>query len=169
MTGLVDKAQDGTLTVEQRGVLLAVIECLARLHPDVNRDDFRRGAAAHYWNVLTDCSSAAMARRAEALNQLGPNDFVPKNPQAAARLRELIFQWALPQKPLSAPLYVYYGGKDPFIDAPWVKASLERACAMGGVVTIVYEPDGGHNPAGAVEMIDWMKDRFDAKVPVNDC
>ena len=43
------------------------------------------------------------------------------------------------------------------------------ACAMAGVITIVYGPDGGHNPAGAVELVKWMADRFDGRAPVNDC
>jgi hypothetical protein len=169
LVGLVDKAQQGTLTHEQRAVFLAVVESLARLHPDVNRDDFRRGAAAHYWNVLLDCAPAAVLRSASALKQLGAGDFQPSAPEAAARLRDLLTQWALPQLPLSAPLYVWYGGKDPFIDAPWTKAAIQRACALGGVVTIVYVPDGGHNPPDAVQLVNWMADRFAGKPAKNDC
>jgi fermentation-respiration switch protein FrsA (DUF1100 family) len=169
MSGLVQKAQDGTLTSEQRAVLQAVIESLARLHPDLNRDDFRRGAAAGYWNVLSECTLDAAYRRLDAIKQVGPRDFTPKTPEAADRLRELLSQWALPQEPLSAPLYVWYGGKDPFIDAEWTKDAIARACAKGGVVTITYESDGGHNPPNAVELVKWMTDRFEGKAPVNDC
>jgi hypothetical protein len=169
LVGLVDKAQNGTLTHEQRAVFLAVVESLARLHPDLNRDDFRRGAAAHYWNVLLDCTPAAMLRNASALKQLGADDFQPRTPQAAARLRDLLTHWALPQLPLSAPLYVWYGGKDPFIDAAWTKSAIGRTCALRGVVTIVYAPDGGHNPPDAVQLVKWMADRFDGKPATNDC
>jgi Secretory lipase len=169
MAGLVDKAQNGTLTSEQRAVMQAVVESLARLHSDVNRDDFRRGAAAHYWNVLSDCSEAGAYRRGEAVKQLGPRDFTPRTPEAADRLRELLQQWALPQKPLSAPLYVWYGGQDPFIDAAWTKAAIERTCAQGGVVTIRFDPNGGHNPPDAVELIKWLNDRFKGLPAQNDC
>jgi pimeloyl-ACP methyl ester carboxylesterase len=169
LVGLVDKAQQGTLTQQQRAVFLAAVESLARLHPDLNRDDFRRGAAAHYWNVLLDCTPTGIPRSASALKQLGGGEFEPSSPQAAARLRDLLTQWALPQLPLSAPLYVWYGGKDPFIDAAWTKSAIQRACALGGVVTIVYEPDGGHNPPDAVQLIKWMADRFDGKPAKNDC
>jgi pimeloyl-ACP methyl ester carboxylesterase len=169
MSGLVQKAQDGTLTSEQRAVLHAVIESLARLHPDLNRDDFRRGAAARYWNVLSECTPDAAYRKLNAINQVGPRDFTPKTPEAADRLRQLLSQWALPQEPLSAPLYVWYGGKDQFIDAEWTKDAIARACAKGGVVTITYESDGGHNPPNAVELVKWMTDRFEGKAPVNDC
>ncbi len=52
ITGLVDKAQQGTLTTDQELGAIAITESLARLHPDFNRDDFRRGAAAKYWDIL---------------------------------------------------------------------------------------------------------------------
>lgn len=169
MTGLVDKAENGTLTSEQRAVLQAVVESLARLHPDLNRDDFRRGAAERYWNVLSGCTLDVAYQRMSALQQVGPRDFTPRTPEAARRLRELLTQWALPQEKLSAPLYVWYGGKDPFIDAEWTAAALERACAMGGEITIDYEPEGGHNPPDATELVTWMADRFEGKPARNDC
>jgi hypothetical protein len=169
ISGLVDKAQQGTLTSEQRAVMQSVIESLARLHPDLDRNDYRRGGAAHYWNVLSDCTSGSAYRRANAISQLGPRDFTPRTPEAADRLRALLQQWALPQKPLSAPLYVFYGGADPFIDAAWTKAAIERACQMGGVVTIDFDPNAGHNPPDALALIKWMADRFDGKPARNDC
>lgn len=169
LTGLVDKAQQGTLTAEQRPVMQSIVESLARLHPDLDRDDYRRGAAAHYWNVISDCTPAAAYRRATASQQLGARDFTPRTAEAADRLRALLQAWALPQQPLSAPLYVFYGGKDPFIDAAWTEAAIKRACAMGGVVTIEFDPDGGHNPANALNLIGWMADRFDGDPVENDC
>ena len=169
ISGLVDKAVQGTLTTEQRPIMQLVVESLARLHPDVDRDDYRRGAAAHYWNVLTDCTESAAYRRGQAADQLGPRDFTPRDEPAADRLRGLLEDWALPQQPLSAPLYVYYGGRDPFIDAEWTNAAIERACAQGGQVTVRFEPDAGHNPANALSMIDWMGDRFDGKPAPDDC
>ena len=169
MVGLVDKAADGTLTKEQRGVMQAVIESLARLHPDLNRDDFRRGAAEHYWNVLSNCSPEGLYRRNAALRDVGAGDFAPRTIAAGNRLREYLSRWALPQLPLTAPLYVFYGGKDPFIDAAWTKSALERACAMGGTITIKYDPNGGHNPTDALHLIRWVVDRFDDEPVENDC
>jgi len=169
LTGLVDRAQAGTLSTEQRGVMQALIESLARRHPDLDRDDFRTAGAKHYWNVLTDCTPAGAYRRGQAAAEVGPRDFVPRTPEAADRLRQLVSQWALPQKPLTAPLYVYYGGQDPYIDAAWTKGAVERACAMGGSITIRYEPEGGHNPSDALEVVRWITDRFEGKPATNDC
>ena len=169
VSGLVQKAQDGTLTTEQRPALQAAIESLARIHPDLARDDYRRGAAAHYWNVLADCTPAMAYRRALGAAALGPGDFAPHSGAAADRLRGYLQAWALPQEPLSAPLYVWYGGKDPFIDAEWTKAAIARACQLGGTVTIEFDPGGGHNPPDAVQLVTWLADRFGGKPAVNDC
>jgi hypothetical protein len=37
------------------------------------------------------------------------------------------------------------------------------------VITIVFEPAGGHNPPEADELVKWMADRFAGKQPQNDC
>ncbi len=169
MSGLVQKAQDGTLTKEQRAVLQAVVESLARLHPELNRDDFRSGAAQRYWNQLNECTPGGAYRRLAALDQLGPRDFTPSTPEAAEQLRKFLTQWALPQMPLSAPLYVWYGGRDPFIDAEWTTAALERACEQGGDITIVFEPEGGHNPPSAEYLVTWLADRFAGRPAQDDC
>jgi alpha-beta hydrolase superfamily lysophospholipase len=169
VTGLVDKAEQGTLTTEQRPVMQMLIESLARLHPDLNRDDYRRGGAKAYWNVLSDCSEAGLSRRGTASENLGPRDFTPRTPEATQRLRDLLQPWALPQERLSAPLYVWYGGKDPFIDSAWTAAAIEKACALGGSVTIDFDPNGGHNPASGTKLLDWMGQRFAGEPAKNDC
>lgn len=169
VSGLVDKAEQGTLTTEQRPVMQAVVESLARLHPDINRDDFREFTARQVWDDLLNCSEDAAYRRAAAIQRLGPKEFAPHTPEAADRLRQLLSDWALPQKPLTAPLYVWYGGKDPFIDSEWTAEAIERACALGGQVTIQFDPEGGHNPANALKFIAWLMDRFAGKPAPNDC
>ncbi len=134
VSGAVDKAQAGTMTVDQSLAFVGVVESLARLHADVNRDDYRRGAAAQYWDVLTTCSGPKLNERDAAVKALKPGDLRPATPEAADRLRNLVAKWALPQKPLSAPLSVVYGGRDTFIDAQWTTDAIRRACAIGGPV-----------------------------------
>jgi pimeloyl-ACP methyl ester carboxylesterase len=169
LSGLVDKAQEGRLTTEQGAVMQAIIESLARLHPDLDRDLYRHGTAKEYWNVMSDCSDDTAYARAEAIKRLGPNDFTPDTADAAIRLRELLRQWAIPQKPLSAPLYVWYGGQDPFIDAPWTEAAIQRACELGGSITIDFDPNGGHNPPSGESVLAWIADRFAGKPAANNC
>lgn len=169
ITGLVDKAEQGTLTVEQRPVMHAVVESLARLHTDLDRDDYRQFEAARHWDALGDCTEDGAYGRAAALQRIGPREFTPRTPEAAERLRGLLEDWALPQKPLSAPLYVFYGGQDPFIDAEWTRSAIEEACALGAVVTIEFDPEGGHSPGNALDMLDWIADRFAERPAPNDC
>jgi pimeloyl-ACP methyl ester carboxylesterase len=169
LSDLVDKAQDGKLTSEQGAVMQAIIESLARLHPDLDRDLYRHGTAKEFWNAMSACSDATAYQRGEAIKRLGPHDFAPDNADAAIHLRDLLKQWALPQKPLSTPLYVWYGGQDPFIDAEWTKAGIERACEMGGTITIDFDPNGGHNPPTGDTVIAWIADRFAGKPAADDC
>jgi hypothetical protein len=169
LTGLVDKAQQGTLTTDQKLVVIATAESIARLHPDVNRDDYRRGAAARNWDVLSACSGPKVRSRTDAANMMGPDDVAPSTPVAADRLRHYLAQWALPQQRLSAPLYVWNGGTDTFIDASWTAGAIQRACALGGTVAAVFEADKGHGEINYFDQLQWLTDRFAGKVATNDC
>lgn len=169
VSGIVDKAQAGTMTYYQRVALQALVESLARLHPDLNRDDYRRGAAAKYWDVLSSCSGAKGLDRKEAAAALGPNDIAPSTPQAADRLRELLRGWAMPQQPLSAPLSVVYGGKDLYIDPQWTTDAIMRACALGGTVVWDLQPDKGHGDVDLASQFVWLADRFAGKPVTNEC
>jgi pimeloyl-ACP methyl ester carboxylesterase len=169
LSGLVDKAQEGTLTTEQGAVTQAIIESLARLHPDLDRDLYRHGTAKEYWNAMSACSDDTAFQRGQALKRLGRKDFAPDTADAAIRLRDLLQRWAIPQQALSAPLYVWYGGQDPFIDAAWTEAGIQKACELGGTVTIDFDPSGGHNPATGAAVLAWLADRFAGKPAPNDC
>ena len=52
VAGIVDKAVANTMTDDQALAFQSIVESLARMHPDVRRDDYRRGAAAKYWDAL---------------------------------------------------------------------------------------------------------------------
>jgi hypothetical protein len=167
LTSLVDKAQQGTLTKDQMLGIVTLTESLARLHPDINRDDYRRGAAARYWNSLVACSGPAMDDRAAAADAVMPTDVAPSTPVAADRLRRYLAQWALPQRRLSAPLYVWYGGADTFFEPSWTEGPIERSCALGGVVVAVFAKDKGHGEVDYIDQFIWLSDRFAGK-PVTD-
>jgi hypothetical protein len=169
LTGLVDKAQQGTLTKDQEFGLIAIAESLARLHPDFNRDDFRRGAAARYWDILAACSGPDMSHRDDAAKAVELKDVAPGTPEAADRLRRYLAEWALPQKRLSAPLYVWYGGADTYIDASWTAGAIERACALGRPVVAVFEEKKGHGETNYQDQFQWLTDRFADKPVANAC
>lgn len=169
LTGLVDKAQQGTLTKDQQLGVMAIAESLARLHPDFNRDDFRHGAAAKYWDTLVGCSGPETSYRGDAAKTIELNDVAPSTPEAADRLRRYLTEWALPQKRLSAPLYVWYGGADTFIDASWTAGAIKRACALGGHVVAQFEQDKGHVETDYQDQFQWLTDRFADKPVTNAC
>lgn len=169
VSGFVDKSLRGELTTDQMLAMPVIVESLARVHPDLDRDDYRAGAAAEYWSVLTACQAPQIYQRNAAAEHLRATELAPQSVPAADRLRQLLSDWALPQRPLSAPLSVWYGGADTLVDAEWTAAAVARACAMGGTVTVQFEPDKGHADVDLVSQLDWMAKRFaDQPVP-NDC
>ncbi|BDX33874.1 putative lipase [Mycobacterium antarcticum] len=169
VTRIVDKAQARTLTDDQRPAFLAIVESLARLHPDLDRDDYRRGAAARYWDVTLSCAGNDAHLRDDALTQVTADDIRPESPVAADRLRALVARWALPQRRLSAPLSVAYGGADTYIDATWTTDAIARACALGGNVEWDLQPDKGHGDVEVAYQLAWISDRFAGKPAANEC
>lgn len=169
VSGFVDKSLRGELTSDQVLAMPVIVESHARLNPELNRDDFRAGAAEQYWSVLTACQAPQIYERQAAAEHLRPEDVAPQSVAAADQLRGLLRDWALPQRPLSAPLSVWYGGADTLVDAEWTAAAIARACAMGGTVTVQFEPDKGHAGVDLASQLNWMATRFaDQPVP-NDC
>ena len=169
LTGLVDKAQHGTLTTEQTIVFSAIVRSLSRLHPEINRDDYRRGTGARNSDVDSPCSEPEVGSPADAAKKIEPDDVAPSSPVAADRLRHYLAQWALPQQRLSAPLYVWYGGTDPFIDPSWTADAISRACSLGGTVAVVFERDKGHGEINYTDQFDWLTDRFADGPVTNAC
>jgi hypothetical protein len=169
LSGMVDKAQRATLSVDQMPLFLNIVEAVARVHPDVDRGDFRSGAAATYWVPLLSCNPDTSAYRGTETKRLKPEEFAPRTQDAANRLRAVLVKWALPQQPLSAPLSVTYGGRDTYVDAQWTTDAIARQCALGGVVDWDLQPGKGHGDIDIVHQFDWMADRFADKPATSQC
>lgn len=167
VTGVVDKAADSTLTLEQAGVLQWLLVSLNRLHPELNLDDFRRGTAADSWQALSECSFST--DRSDAMDGLNPDDLGPHTPAAARQLRELLQRWALPQRPLSGPISVVYGDNDAYLDHEWTTQAVQRACAMGGMVSSRLESGKGHLDVDTSDQAQWLEDRFAGKAVSRKC
>lgn len=169
VVGLVDKSIAGTLTREQGGLLQSVIESLARRHPEINRDDYRRGAAGKYWDVLSSCSGALEQERSSAVGQLGRQDLAPATPQAVERLKGYLQAWAVPKGELSAPLSIVYGDHDEYIDPIWTTEAIIRACQLGGTLAWQLQPGKGHGGLDLQAQLAWIGDRFSGKPAANYC
>lgn len=168
-SGLVDRAQNGTLTAGQRTTLLWSLASLSRLHPELDLDDYRRGVAARQWDALTACSGALVHKGTIAARKLGPRDLAPSTDESADALRVLMREFAITDQPLTAPLSVVYEADDTAVDHRWTMNSINRACIAGGTVAWRLQHDddrGGVIPPG---QIDWLTDRFAGKPAVNLC
>lgn len=161
VAGLVDKALDGSLTKEQVAALVLIVESLARLHPDIDRDDYRHGLAAENWDILIACSGDLVHTREDVIDRLSSDDVRPRSPEAADRLRTYLRQWALPQQRLAAPMSVVYGGEDEYIDPQWTTDALARACELGGRVVWDFQPDKGHGDLEVADQLGWLAERLE--------
>lgn len=166
---LVEKAQAGTLTGDQRLAYVVVIESLARRYSELNRDDYRHGSATRYWDALIACAGPLADRRPAAAQQLTPADLVPSSPVAATRLRDRLRTWALPQRRLAAPMYVVYGSADTVIDPQWTTDAIARGCALGDEITWELQPGKGHADIDFTAALAWIVDRFAGKPVTNEC
>lgn len=169
IVGLVDKSIAGTLTREQRGLFAAVIESLARRHSDLNRDDYRRGAAVTYWDGLWTCAADAGQDRSTAISQTGPHDIGPATPQSADKLRGYLQKFALPKRKLSAPLSIIWGDRDEYIDPAWTTVAIVRACQLGGNAIWQQQQGLGHGGLDVEPQIVWLGERFSGKPAASYC
>jgi pimeloyl-ACP methyl ester carboxylesterase len=169
LTGLVDKAREGTLTPSQAPLVVWLLTALNRLHTELNLDDFRRGVAARYWDALGACSGPLTKIRDQVQKDIGPHDLSPGTPQAAEQLRGLLKRWALPQQPLSAPISIIYGSDDTFIDAAWTTEAIRRACTLRGTIVWRMEQGRGHQDLDGADQVQWLADRFAGQQVFNYC
>jgi hypothetical protein len=110
-----------------------------------------------------------VAQRPAAAVALTAAQLAPSSVIAADRLRERLQRWALPQHPLSAPMYVVYGSNDTLIDAQWTTDAIARACALGGTITWQLQPGKGHGDIDFSQALSWITERFAGKPATNDC
>lgn len=169
VSGIVDKAMDQRLSGDQAMAWFPLVEVMARLHPDFNRDDYRSGAAAKYWDILTSCSGPKSLDRDAAAAEVKDSELMPQSPQAADRLRALLKRWAVPQGPLSAPLSIIYGGKDAILDPQWTTDAIARACQVGGTIVWDLQPDKDHGSVDISNQWNWIADRFAEKPVASEC
>lgn len=162
---MADLAAAGALTLEQQGILQWLEESLARRNPDFNLNDYRRGGLAAQWDALSSCAPI----RDRALQLVSSSDFVPASPAATDRLREMLASMALPRAPLSAPLFVLYGGNDNFNVPAWTASAIGKECALGGPVTISFQPNAGHVDVDTAAIGPYLADRLHGLPVRDDC
>jgi S-formylglutathione hydrolase FrmB len=167
--GLADAAAAGTLSTEQELAYIAYLDALSNEYgDDFHLDDYRRGIVTQNWDLLLGCASDQATQRASIIAQITPDDLRPATPDALATLRGYLQKTNLPQGPAQAPMLVVFGTRDPLIPAEWTQRGLDRACAMGDVISIQKQP-GDSPPVIDPTAASWIADRFNDRPAPNDC
>ncbi len=160
VAGLVDESLDGTLTKEQAAALVLIVESLARLHPEINRDDFRHGVAAENWDILIACSGDAVHTREAVIDRLVSDDLKPRTPAAADQLRS-------------------YRGSGRYRSSRWPRRCLSSTAARTSTSTRPgrrmrwrapvrwaarwsreFQPDEGHGDLEVADQLGWLAERL---------
>lgn len=167
--GFVDAAVDGTLTAEQRMVLLQVLGALSDESADFRLDDYRHGLAKDQWDVLMACKGPQVRERDELANQVSNDDVRPTDREAADLLRARLQAMSLPKVPATAPLLIVYGGQDQLVPPVWTDRALDAACRRGDIIAIELQADRGHADVDGGTAFPWINQRFAGDPARNDC
>lgn len=160
MTAYVDLAAAGRLGPDQTAAYVWMLMAQGRGRPSLDLDLYRRGSTAANWRSLSYCYGPHAQERMDALAKIVPDELKPASPKAAARLKALFAAMSLPKRRGAAPMLVLYAGRDSFIDPPWIRTAIARACAMGTPVEAIFQPDKGHGEVDIAPALEWMGHRL---------
>ncbi|MCW2556610.1 MAG: hypothetical protein JWP55_574 [Mycobacterium sp.] len=169
MSGLADKAWDGTLTADQRVAMIFALQSLSWFHPDLDLDRYRRGYTAEHWDELLDCLPPNMDDILKVRSKMVNSDLKPATLADRDRLRDMLAQMATPQGKLSSPLLVVYGTQDTLVDLPWFERAISRACARGDQVQLEKSIGQGHSDLDSTYGLSWLRDRLTGQKIPNSC
>jgi pimeloyl-ACP methyl ester carboxylesterase len=169
MSGLADKAWDGTLTADQRVAMIFALQSLSWSHPDLDLDRYRRGYTAEHWDELLDCLPPNMDDILKVRSKMVNSDLKPATLADRDRLRDMLAQMATPQGKLSSPLLVVYGTQDTLVDLPWFERAISRACARGDQVQLEKSIGQGHSDLDSTYGLSWLRDRLTGQKIPNSC
>ncbi|WP_415976085.1 lipase family protein [Rhodococcus sp. 077-4] len=169
ITGLAAAAASGTLTDDQKPLLQWVLVGLAKSHPELNLDDYRRGIVADKWDELSACGGVLAADRTSLAAQISDDDLRPATPEATAKLAGYLQEMSLPKSAAAAPMLVVYGGKDTLISQPWTDAAIAAGCANGDTIQSVLQPNSGHADIDGAAAFGWLTDRFAGTEAISFC
>ncbi|MBC2639684.1 lipase [Rhodococcus wratislaviensis] len=162
---------DGTadpLSLPQKMFLPYLLEGLEVVHPELNPDDYMRGALAASPDVTLSCVAAKLPEKWTVATQLTPVDTGPRTPADAERMRGWLEDIALPKTRAGGPMLVVVGERDNLILPQWTSQAVDKACALGDVVEFESQPEEGHADGRSVPgAVQWISDRF-AGVPAPD-
>jgi len=163
---LVDAAEQGTLGgAGQSRDYIWILQSLANMDPKFDLDLYRSGVARDRWDTLADCAPPDPTETKQLLTDLDPKDLKPRDPAAAADLRQRLSAAGVPASyptPGSAPVLVTFGTLDNSSPPAGIRRAIARACAKGEQIEVLTRV-GGTN-ASDDQMVDaaigWLYARF---------
>ena len=168
-SGYVDLASDRAMTDDQMAAYIWLLQGIERTHPGFDVTPYVHGVAKQEWSTLAGCEGQAGLARNAALKNVSADDLVPSTPQAAEDLRTILKSMGLPKRRASAPMLVYYGGKDQFFKPAWTRAAIAKSCAMGSTIESVFQPNKGHGDIDTASMPEWIGKRMSGDSAPNNC
>lgn len=169
MSGLVERAETSTLTTDQMFLYPNVIEGLAAVDKSIDPNDYLHGVLRDKKETLLACRPPASQGKDALAGSFTPSDAKPSSASAAARLRERLNSYALPQQPTKVPLLVIYGGSDQTVPPEWTEVAMGRACARGDTILRIRMEGQGHKLDPGAVLGQWIADRFAGVPAVGDC
>jgi pimeloyl-ACP methyl ester carboxylesterase len=169
MSGLADKAWDGTLTADQRVAMIFALQSLSWSHPDLDLNQYRRGYTAEHWDELLDCLPPNMDDILKVRSKMSNADLKPATLADRDRLRDMLAAIATPQGKLTSPLLVVYGTQDTLVDLPWFERAISRACARGDQIQLEKSIGQGHSDLDSTYGLSWLRDRLTGQSIPNSC
>ncbi|MFZ2178751.1 MAG: lipase family protein [Rhodococcus sp. (in: high G+C Gram-positive bacteria)] len=170
LSGIAADGDIAPLSLPQKLFLPYLLEGLEVVHPDLEPDDYMRGALADNPDVVLSCVTAKLSEKWTVASKLTPADTGPRTEADAERMREWLDEIALPREPAAGPMFVVVGGRDNLILPQWTSEAVEKACALGDVIAFESDPDQGHADGRAVPgAVQWIADRFAGVPPPNTC
>lgn len=172
LRGLVDKMEQGTLSIAQRVALPVVLEGVSAAFPGFRMEDYLRGSMLSARSVFLSCTGDQEAAKVGIATAAPASEFRPSSQAAADRLRGQLGQFAvpLPSERATAPMFVAYGTDDTLIDPRWTVDAVRRACRAGDTVDlrVVQGQPHGTLDLGPIPQ-DWVDDRAAGRRAVNSC
>jgi pimeloyl-ACP methyl ester carboxylesterase len=169
MSGLVQRAETSTLTVDQTYLYPNVIEGLAAVDKSIDPDDYLHGVLRDDEATLLACRPPASQGKEALASKFTGSDAKPSSAAAADRLRQLLTSYALPQQPTKIPLLVVYGGADQTVPPEWTEVAMGKACALRDTVLRIRMEGQGHELDPGAQLGQWIADRFAGVPAVGNC
>ena len=169
MSGLVQRAETSTLTVDQTFLYPSVIEGLAAVDKSIDPNDYLHGVLRDDEATLLACLPPASQGKEALASKFTASDAKPSSAAAADRLRERLTSYALPQQPTKIPLLVVYGGSDQTVPPEWTEVAMGRACALRDTVLRIRMEGQGHELDPGAQLGQWIADRFAGVPAIGNC